>query len=906
MSTRNLDKIFKPQRIAVIGATPRPKSVGATVLDNLLNSGSDAVVYPINPKHEAIHGIHAWRNIREVPKTPDLAIICIPAASVAQAVRECGEAGVGGIIILSAGFREVGAKGRELEQQIADEARKFPGLRIIGPNCLGVIVPGHRLNASFAGTLPLPGHVAFISQSGALCTAILDWADQKGLGFSYFVSIGNMLDVDLGDLIDYFGRQPEVRSIILYAESVTSARKFMSAARAFARIKPIVAYKSGRFAESAKAAASHTGAMAGEDAVYDAAFERAGIERCYEIDDMFDCAELLARQRPPSGPRIAIVTNAGGPGVMAADALLARDGVLATLSPSTIEALNQVLPPYWSHGNPVDVLGDADAQRYAAGTELVLSDENVDGVLVVLTPQAMTDATATAEAVGKLAPGTNRPILAAWMGGNTVQPGIDRLNKAGIPTYENPAKAVRAFMHLVSYARNREILYEMPREIPVRFPIDRSEIQERFATAFSHSESLVSEPLISETLCKAQLAAYGISTTRRLVAKSADEAVAAAKEIGFPIVMKILSPDISHKTDVGGVRLDLKNETDVRAAFEQITTSASHAVPTARIDGVSVQEMIVEPAAQELILGAKKDETFGAVLLLGMGGITAELLKDRVLELPPLNERLAHRMLTKLRCWPLLQGYRGRPGVDIDQLIEVLIRFSYLIADSPQIKEFDINPLIASPKRIVALDARAVLDRNYHAETARPFQHLAIRPYPEGFNRLVTLNSGLEVLLRPIRPEDEKLWHELIASCSFESIHARFGYSFKGTTHEMGARFCFIDYDREMAIIAEVAEGDSRKLIGVARLVADPAHETGEYAVLVGDDYHHQGLGLTLTEYCVEVARIWGLKRVVATTEPTNFRMLATFRHLNFELADDTDEKVIRASKSLDPMGTAR
>jgi acetyltransferase len=899
MSTHNLDKIFKPQRIAVVGATPRPKSVGATVLDNLLNSGSEAVVYPINPKHEAIHGIHTWQHIRDVPKTPDLAIICIPAASVPQAVKECGEAGVGGIIILSAGFREVGTKGRELEEQTAAEARKFPGLRIIGPNCLGVIVPGLRLNASFAGTMPLSGHVAFISQSGALCTAILDWADQKGLGFSYFVSIGNMLDVDLGDLIDYFGRQPEVRSIILYAESVTSARKFMSAARAFARIKPVVAYKSGRFAESAKAAASHTGAMAGEDAVFDAAFERAGIERCYEIDDMFDCAELLARQRPPSGPRIAIVTNAGGPGVMAADALLARDGVLATLSPPTIEALNRALPAYWSHGNPVDVLGDADAQRYTVATELVMADANVDGVLVVLTPQAMTDSRATAEAIAKLAPIASQPMLAAWMGGTTVQPGVDLLNKAGIPTYENPAKAVRAFLHLVSYARNREILYEMPREIPVRFPIDRNEIQERFAAEFRNGEALISEPV-----CKAQLAAYGISATTRLVAKTVDEAVKGANEIGFPVVMKIVSPDISHKTDVGGVRLNLRAESEVRDAFEQIIESAVHGVPSARIDGVSIQEMIDEPDSHELILGAKKDATFGAVLLFGMGGITAELLKDRVLELPPLNERLAHRMLTKLRCWPLLKGYRGRPGVDIDRLIEVLIRFSYLIADSPQIKEFDINPLIASPKRIVAVDARAVLDANFRPESARPFEHLAIRPYPEGFMRLIMLPSGLQVQLRPVRPEDEKLWHALIASCSFESIHARFGYSFRGTTHEMGSRFCFVDYDREIPIVAEIADGTSRTLIGVGRLVAEPNHEIAEYAVLVRDDYQHQGLGLVLTEYCLEVAQNWGIKRVVATTEATNFRMLATFRHLNCELVDDAEEKVIRATKSFEPTGT--
>jgi acetyltransferase len=895
MSTHNLDKIFKPQRIVVIGATPRAGSVGATVLHNLLNSGSDAVVYPINPKHEAIHGMHAWPSIRDVPKTPDLAVICIPAAKVPEAVRECGAAGVRGIVILSAGFREVGESGRELERQIAEEARKFAGLRIVGPNCLGVIVPGLRLNASFARQLPLPGHVAFISQSGALCTAILDWADQKGLGFSYFVSIGNMLDVDLGDLIDYFGQQPEVRSIILYAESVTNARKFMSAARAFARVKPVVAYKSGRFAESAKAAASHTGAMAGEDAVFDAAFQRAGIERCYEVDDLFDCAELLAWQRPPLGPRLAIVTNAGGPGVMAADALIARDGVLASLSTGSIERLNSALPAYWSHGNPVDVLGDASAERYQVATEVVLKDENVDGALVILTPQAMTDATATAESVGKLASGTNRPILAAWMGGRTVQPGIERLNKVGIPTYENPAKAVRAFLHLVSYGSNREMLYEMPRDLPVRFSVDRQAIQDRFAADLGGTESLVSEPA-----CKALLAAYGIATTKMLVARSEDEAVQSAREIGFPVVMKVISPDVSHKTDVGGVRLDLRSDEVVRTAYQQIMTSVARGVPTAKIEGVAVQEMIADSTGQELILGAKKDETFGAVLLLGMGGVTAELLKDRVLELPPLNERLAHRMLTKLRCWPLLKGYRGRPGVDIDQLLEVLIRFSYLIADSPQLQEFDVNPLVASAHRVVALDARAVRDRRYRPETARPFEHLAIRPYPEGLNRSVTLKNGLQMLLRPIRPEDEQLWHALMARCSFETVRARFRYSFKGTTHDMASRFCFIDYDREMAIVAEHEATDGRKIIGVGRLVADPGHDTAEFAILVDDAWQGIGLGLELTKRCLEIARTWELKAIVATTERTNVRMLATFRHFGFDLADDHDEGVVRATRAID------
>jgi len=897
MSTHNLDRIFNPQRIAVIGATSRPGSVGATTFHNLIGCGFKGVVYPINPKHESVQGVQAWPSIRDVPKTPDLAVICIPAATVPQCVRECGAAGVRGIVILSAGFREVGEQGRELERQTSEEASKFARLRIIGPNCLGIIAPGLRLNATFARQLPRPGHVAFISHSGALCTAILDWAEEKKLGFSYFVSIGNMLDVDLGDLIDYFGQQPEVRSIILYAESVTNARKFMSAARAFARIKPIVAYKSGRFAESAKAAASHTGAMAGEDAIFDTAFQRAGIERCFEIDDMFDCAELLAWQRPPAGPRLAIVTNAGGPGVMAADALLARDGVLASLSGTSLDKLNTVLPPYWSHGNPVDVLGDAGADRYQAATEVVLKDENVDGVLVILTPQAMTDATGSAEAVGKLAAGSSRPIIASWMGGPTVEPGVERLNKCGIPTYQNPGQAMRAFMHLVSYSRNRDMLYEMPREVPIRFALDQKGLQTQLAAALGEPGSL-----ISEAGCKSLLAAYGIPTTKTLVARSPHEAVRAAREIGLPVVMKIQSPDISHKTDVGGVELDLRSDEAVRAAYGRITTSALAKVPHAKIEGVTVQEMIAEPAGQELILGAKKDPTFGAVLLVGMGGIAAEVMKDRVLELPPLNERLARRMLERLRSWPLLRGYRGRPGVDVEQLIEVLIRFSYLIADSPELKEFDINPLLASPRRVVALDARAVRDERSLTQPPRPYEHLVIRPYPDGFVRSVSLKNGLRILLRPIRPEDEPLWHSLIAICSFETVRARFRYAFKQTTHDMASRFCFIDYDREMAIVAEIEEDGHRHLAGVARLVADPGHETAEFAVLVGDPWQGQGLGLCLTEYCLEIAKTWGLKTVFATTERDNNRMIATFQHFGFELRDDAEEEVVCATKSIDPV----
>jgi acetyltransferase len=508
----------------------------------------------------------------------------------------------------------------------------------------------------------------------------------------------------------------------------------------------------------------------------------------------------------------------------------------------------------------------------------------------------MTDATPCAEAVAQLAAGSTRPILASWMGGTTVAEGNACLNQAGIPTYENPGQAVRAFMHLVSYGRNRQILYETPRELPVSFSLDRQSIRERFASTLCEGDTLVSEPL-----CKSLLSAYGIPTTKTLIARSADEAVCAASEIGYPVVMKIVSPNVSHKTDVGGVMLNLKTDREVRSAFETITAGVARAVVGARIDGVNVQTMIDEPAAVELIVGAKKDATFGAVLLVGMGGTTAELLKDRVLELPPLNERLARRMLEKLHCWPLLTGYRGRPGVDIDRLLEVLIRFSYLVAEFPQIKEFDINPLIASPRRIVALDARGVRDESYSGETARPFEHLAIRPYPEGFERQAVLKNGLQVHLRPIRPEDEGLWHALMATCSFETIRSRFRYLFKAPTHEMASRFCFIDYDREMAIVAELEENGTRKLAGVCRLVREPGYDTAEYAVLVGDPWQGQGLGHQMTEFALEIARVWDLRRVVAMTDRSNNRMLATFRHFGFGLADDADEEVVRATKQIEP-----
>jgi len=894
VSILNLDKIFNPHRVAVIGASDTPTSVGYTVLRNLIGSGFRGVVYPVNLKRESVQGIEAHKDIPSLPYPPDLAVICTPAPTVPSIVRQCGEVGTRGIVIISAGFREVGEEGRRLEEQIREEQDKFDGMRILGPNCLGIIVPGLSLNASFAPATPNKGHIGFISQSGALCTSVLDWAIDEGIGFSYFVSVGNMLDVSMADLIDYFGSATETQSIILYIESISQAREFMSAARAFARTKPIVAFKAGRFTESAQAAASHTGALVGVDAVYAAAFQRAGIERIFYIEDMFDCAELLARQEPVRGNRLAIITNAGGPGVMTTDALIDRDGELATFSEETMAELTEVLPPFWSHGNPVDVLGDAPPERFAKALEIVLRDNGVDAVLVILTPQAMTDPTATAAAVGQAASRAHKPVLAAWMGGQMVGEGTQLLTQAGVPTYNTPEKAVRAFMHLVSYAQNLTVLHETPRDVPMSFSLDRQRLRGVFDTILTEGTEI-----LSENVSKAFLEAYEIPVTKPHLARSAEEAVRIARREGYPVVLKIHSPHITHKTDVGGVRLNLSSDDAVAQAYDQMVKTAAEKRPDATILGATVQRMVTSPNGFELIIGAKKDPVFGAVIMVGMGGTAAEVFRDRALGLPPLNESLARRMLEALKSWPLLQGYRGKPAVAIDRLIEVIMRFSYLVADYPEIKELDLNPLLVTPDDVIGLDARVVVDRDLIVHSMRPYAHLAIRPYPEEFVTRRELKDGTPVILRPIKPEDEPMWHELLAGCSTESIWFRFSYLFKKTTHEMATRYCFIDYDRELGIVAEVEEEGKRKLLGVGRLVADMNHEAAEYAVLVVDRCQGRGLGGMLTDYSLEVAKKWGVKSIVAETFKSNARALAMFRNRGFAMDDEKEEDVVLVRKEL-------
>lgn len=889
-----LDKIFKPQRIALVGVTPNPKSVGGKILSNLITCGYRGVVYPVNPTVEAVMGIPCFSGVKNLPKTPDLALITAPAPQVPRLVAECGEAGILGIIIISAGFRETGPQGRALEEQILAEKKKYPGMRILGPNCLGVISPGFQLNASFAAAMPLNGHIAFISQSGALCTSILDWSLEEKIGFSYFVSIGNAIDIDFGDLIDYFGEDENTKSILLYIESISNPKRFMSAARAYARTKPIIAYKAGRFPESAVAASSHTGALASEDAIYDAAFQRAGLARVFEIGEMFDVAELIGRHKIPKGPRLAIVTNAGGPGVMASDALIEAGGHLAVLSPQTIETLNQALPSAWSHGNPVDVLGDAKSKTVAKAVNIVLQDPGVDAVLLIVTPQAMTNPPGIAKELIPIAAETQKPILAAFLGGPTMREAVRLLNEAGIPTYNTPEQAVRAFMILVNYARNLENLYETPREISVEFPVEREKIRQQVLPWLTQGPEI-----LSEEISKKILDSYGIPTTIPRIARTKEEAARISREIGYPVVLKIHSPDITHKTDVGGVALDLEDDHMVEAAFERMMVTVKERAPQAKIEGVTVQKMVKAKDAVEMIIGSKKDPTFGAVIMVGLGGTAAEVLADRSLCFPPLNERLARRLLEQLKSWPLLKGYRGRPPVNLDKLIETIIRFSYLVADYPEIKEIDINPLLVSPTEVIALDARIIADRTVRPEKVKPYEHLVLRPYPEEFIRKAKMRDGTEITLRPIRPEDEPLWMELLGSCSRETIYSRFRYFFFWQSHEVASRYCYIDYDREMAIVAELQEGEKRRILGIGRLNADPTRTVAEYAVLVQDAWQNKGLGGLLTDYCTEIARAWGVKKIIAYTTTDNPRMIAVFKKRNFEIRQDPNSTLVEIQKIL-------
>ncbi len=890
---RSLRTFFKPHAVAVIGATEKSGSVGRTILSNLIASPFGGTVYPVNPRRPSVLGIQSHPSVASIPEPVDLAIIITPPPTVPDIIDECGKAGIPSAVVISAGFKEVGADGAQLERDLVARAREY-GMRVIGPNCLGVMSPISGLNATFAAGMANKGRVSFVSQSGALITAILDWSLSEGVGFSSIVSLGSMADVGWGDLVDYLGDDPDTDAIVLYMETVGDARAFLSATREVALQKPIIVMKPGRTEEASRAAASHTGSLTGSDAVLDAAFRRTGVLRADRISDLFYFAEILGKQPLPKGPRLTVLTNAGGPGVLATDALIRSGGKLTTISPETIAALDEVLPPTWSRANPIDIIGDAPPERYAAALEIMARDPDADGLLVILTPQAMTDPTRTARGLVPYATGTDKPVLASWMGGSDVEEGDRILSDAGVATFPYPDSAAHMFTELVAYSGNLKALYETPGLTPewVRRP-QRRRARELIEDARASGRTTLSEPE-----SKVLLDAYGIPVAETRVADSIDEAVSAADAIGYPVVVKLVSHTITHKSDVGGVRLDLSDAAAVREAYADIETRVTEQHSAADFEGVSVQPMI-ERTGYELILGSSVDPQFGPVLLFGLGGTLVEVFKDRALGLPPLTATLARRMMERTRIHTALKGVRGQDSVDMAGLEQLLVRFSELVVEQPAIAELDINPLLASPERLLALDARVILHPAEVEDADLP--HPAIRPYPRKYVASWTSDDeSIELVIRPIRPEDESLVIEFHGRLSAESVYQRYftrlGYE-QRVAHERLVRVCFTDYDREIALVAEHLDPESGKvaIASIGRLIRLPGTDTAEFSLIVADDYQGHGLGPEMLRRLILVAKEEGIERVVAEILSANGNMVSICQELGFEISADEGGDTVRA-----------
>ena len=894
---RPLDVLFKPGSVAVIGATDREGSVGRTIFSNLQIPAFQGKVYPVNPHHANILGMATYPTISEVPEVVDLAVIVTPARTVPAIVGECVTAGVKSGIVISAGFRERGTEGQELERQIAQELKRGY-MRLIGPNCLGIMNPQLGLNATFAQTIARPGNVAFLSQSGALQTAILDWSLREQVGFSAFVSTGSMLDIGWGDLIDYFGDDPATQSILIYMESIGDARAFLSAAREVTLTKPVIVLKAGRSEAASRAAASHTGALTGSDDVLEAAFRRAGVLRVNSISDLFYMAEVLGKQPRPRGPKLTILTNAGGPAVLATDTLIATGGELAALSVQSLDALNQFLPPHWSRGNPIDILGDADPERYQRAAEIALADADSDGLLVILAPQGMMNPADVAERLKPHAHAHGKPLLASWMGGETVAGGEVILNMAGIPTFTFPDTATRIFTLMWRYAYNLRGIYETP--VLAEGPEEESEARRKIRMIIEEARGR-GRMLLTEYESKQVLTLCGIPVAETRIARDEEEAAATAGVIGFPVVVKLHSETVTHKTDVGGVQLNLADAVAVRQAYRAIESSVTERAGRESFQGVTVQPML-KVAGYELIVGSTTDAQFGPVVIFGSGGELVEVYRDRALALPPLNTTLAHRLLEQTRIFKALSGMRGRKPVDIAALEVLLVRFSRLIVDHPAIKEADINPLVASADQIIALDARFVL--HHKSVAANQLPKPAIRPYPVQYVLPWTMKDGTPVTLRPIRPEDEPLMVKFHEALSERSVFLRYFQLSKlsqRVAHDRLRRICFLDYDREIAIVADHTppHTGAHEILAIGRLSKLHGRNAAEVALLVRDQYQHRGLGMELLRRLIQVARDEHLDSVQAYMLRENIEMRSLIEKLGFRVEPADEDGVHLTSLSL-------
>ena len=887
MSVRNLQQLFAPKSVALIGASERPGSVGATVLRNLAGARFKGAIYPVNPKYRQLAGLECYAGVADLPRAPDLALICTPPATIPAIIRQLGERGCRAAIILTAGLGSLhDVQGRTLQQAALDAAHPYI-LRLLGPNCVGLLVPGLGLNASFAHTDALPGRIAFVSQSGALVTGVLDWAKSRGIGFSRFISLGDSADVDFGDILDFLASDGETGAILLYIEDVRHARKFMSAARAAARSKPVVVLKAGRVPEGAKAAASHTGALAGSDDVYDAAIRRAGMLRVLTTEDLFGAVETLARARPLFGERLAIMTNGGGPGVMATDALVCGGGRLATLSNETLRRLGEVLPPTWSHANPVDIIGDAPAERYRQTLELLLADDQSDAILFIHAPTAIVPSADIARAIAPLARGASRNILACWLGGDAVAEARKVFADAGIPTFNTPEDAVNGYLQIVHYRQNQNLLMQVPASAGNGFEADRLGARKVIEAALAEGRCW-----LSEVESKAVLEAYGIPVVHTRFAADVEAAVAAAREIGFPVALKVVSQQVNHKSDVGGVALDLDTLDAVRAAAQRMQKRLAELLPHAVLTGFSVQQMARRPDAHELIVGAATDAVFGPVILFGQGGISVEVTADHAVALPPLNTVLARDMVGRTRVAKLLAGYRNRPAADMEAILSTLMQISQLVSDIPEVIELDINPLLADPSGVIALDARMRVALANQSSSS--LDRLAIRPYPRELEETIEFEDR-PLLLRPIRPEDGPAHLALFDALTPDDVRYRMFVRVRELSPSQLARFTQIDYDREMAFIATRMGPDGKdETLGVGRVVADPDNVSAEFAVLVRSDLKGHGLGKALMNKLIACCRARGTREIVGEALPQNTRLIRLVKGLGFEVTAAPEEGTMR------------
>jgi acetyltransferase len=898
VSIRNLDRVFNPRRVALIGASPRPGAVGKVLLDNLVAAGPEREILLVNPKYADIDGRVCHASVDDLPEVPDVAVVATPARSVPGLAASLAGRGAAGVIVISAGFAERGTEGRSLQKDLI--AASAGSLRIVGPNCLGVLAPHAGLNASFAHLDALPGRIAFLTQSGAVITAVLDWAHPRGIGFSHLVSLGNMADVDFGDMLDYLADDARTDAILLYVESIRDPRKFMSASRAAARMKPVIAVKAARYESSARAASSHTGALAGSDAVYDAAFRRAGILRVHTLEELFDAVGTLGIGRAPPpvtsdsrADRLAIVTNGGGPGVLAADALAYYGGTLAELAPETMAALDAVLPDTWSHANPVDLVGDASGQRYNQALGELARDPHVDGILVINSPTALVSRTEAAEAVIAAAT-SNRDatFLTSFVGDETAAEPRRLLTAGGVPTYESPEDAVRAFMHLVEYADSQRVLMETPPSVPESIAPDIGRARRALDRVLAEGRVWLTWPETKELL-----GAYGMLTAPGSTARDAEEAARAAAMLGGPVVLKVLSPDITHKSDVEGVVLGVEGPTNVRAAAEELLRTVAAARPDARLEGLIVESMVRRPGAIELIIGAFEDASFGPVVVFAHGGTAAEIIHDRAVGLPPLNLRLASEMMRRTKVHELLRGYRNVPPANLDAVATALLQVAQLVTDLPEIREVDVNPLLADPYGVIALDGRVRVAPSEGPAHAR----LAIRPYPVELEEELKLPGARKLLFRPIRPEDEPLLKRAFERLTPEETRFRFMVPQKAFSHLAMARFTQIDYDRDMVmVLTERAADGSTEIHGVTQMNVRPRDSTAEFAILVEERVSGLGLGPFMLQRIIDYARGRGIAEIHGDVLADNATMLELCHVLGFTASrSDRDPTVVRVSRKL-------